>query len=765
MITMLALLTLTSASIEGQLKGNILYESLSPSPVQVNPHYAHFIRSFDMSHVIKGFQTLQTYTHMYIAICDKIALDNKRVTNPVLTVIDTSNRNETVQCPNNMSLPEIKSNEEARHLVKLMETYKIKFQRAGLYLDNQKKLRYISNGRINKYNRINCPMCFINHLFDQRNDFAHSDLYYFLDDNADLTIMMSTPQGDKNTNQICYENDFGHDKQILNFLAIQACDRDINFLEMITKDLEEELEEFISPNTYLINRKKRKKRAFFLPLVAKGIAVLGGGLAYKGITGTNPLHAIGKFAGSAFGLTTESDLEQVRSILSKNTISLENIKLNEKEISKAINELAERTNRLTHFVNYQLHDIMAMFSEIDAKSTIRLLQTTLQNILMKMNLAVQAAKHSLPSPYVLTSQELRNLTAAHKLEKIMLTNNIDDVSMAVIIIDGTYKFVMAVPLVNEKNAFNLYEVKQLPIFANHKTYKYQTLTNYIGINYETDEYILLTATEYARCTSRPTCSFSGSLNKFSKLAPCEVSSFVYNKTDCDLEEIPFGQHTFFTYGNVTYFSVPIKMTVRVKCPFRNEWTLDLENIGFFDTPLICDVHTTDEQQIRHEYVAKIAHLPDKVLFKSVGQLDLSSIHYPMDEKFNSTGMKPMKFLDLPSLEDQFKTIFDPNEGSLLMTRIAFTVLGLFLILLVVYFSSKCFRAWFNNCCSFSKPHHYWSDHKEYTNVPVYVKRLAAKKTLGNKIKEFKSSISRYRKSPPNRQLTDQENPFKVNDYE
>jgi len=55
-----------------QLKGNLIFESPTPSPVTINPQYIQFNRKFDLTNIQQALDLLDSYASSYNTYCTEI---------------------------------------------------------------------------------------------------------------------------------------------------------------------------------------------------------------------------------------------------------------------------------------------------------------------------------------------------------------------------------------------------------------------------------------------------------------------------------------------------------------------------------------------------------------------------------------------------------------------------------------------------------------------------------------------------------------------
>jgi len=143
------------AAKEALVSGGMLYSKLSDQPVTVNPSTVIFYRHLNTSQLIRGVQLSGTYLHMYQTLCDKL---NRRAyvspesnSNPAKDyVIVGDGKIEGLLAENycmslGYQLPELRTKEQKLYVQNLMISEKIKWTRAGIKLDTNKKFVFMSD--------------------------------------------------------------------------------------------------------------------------------------------------------------------------------------------------------------------------------------------------------------------------------------------------------------------------------------------------------------------------------------------------------------------------------------------------------------------------------------------------------------------------------------------------------------------------------------------------------------------------------------------
>lgn len=725
------------------LKGNLLYETERQQTVRINPHYVQFNRQFDLSNIKYALDLLDNYTVSYHEYCKEVTIDRKRgqdtfqASGKFFYGFDT--------CRNlHGHLPEVKDDSDADKLVGLMKVVGLSETPAGLSLVNQSSaMVYSRTNDPNKYHRYQpCENCNILNILQGNAIHAHipkgalRTIVYAIDKDGKLYIKLATYCNnlakfcDKASGAVILcTRGTEFNSNILNAMVSHSCKRDTNFIAETNKFLRIEYESFLHPQPQTNENSRRRRSAVSvrrkrfvpaLPWIAGGM--MGGGVM-SSVFGRNPFEFVGEIVGGIFGLATAREMKLTRQMIGHLSYQLEAVKVNQKAIVEACLGLMDHAQKLETMIRFQSHDTGVMYGELDSKIGMRYLQSVIQMTLLKIHGSIIAARQYKPSPYVFGANDLSAIGANPLYNQQKLTTNIDEVAMALSIVENNYTFLIAVPIVDEKTRFQTFTIKKLPIFHAGKTYTIQTQHANYGINLPTNEYAILTDAEYNSCSQTSICSIPGPIYSINSLSPCEIKTFITNRQTCPLELAPPATPTFLNYGNTTYYSVPEPVDVHVRCTIRNTLKTrheKIEGIGSFQAHTGCITQVTESAQVRPIHIAEIHDLASNSIFGVLKQFDFSSVTYPPDPNLNqTTTAKPLTILEVNSLGDGLKLLLDIQTTSTDVARVFVVIFAFLLLFFIVYACFTPFRLWFNNCMSCTKPGKYWE--RYYDNVPQFIR--------------------------------------------
>ena len=329
---------------------------------------------------------------------------------------------------------------------------------------------------------------------------------------------------------------------------------------------------------------------------------------------------------------------------------------------------------------------------------------------------MQAEKQHLTSPYVFGSHDLLNISDYFRVNKVQMTNNIDDIITSVILVENSYTFIIAVPLTDRNNHFFFYEVSALPMFRNGQGYCVQARNKYIDINSQNFQYFVASDTEYQVCTTYSMCSVAGPFEKLSASSPCEVRLLQLNANHCTFVLDANARPTFLTYSNTTYYSVPTPMDIHVTC--RQDRTINsfterqqLTHYGQFQIPEGCTAAIDPGIPILPGFVVSTHVLEKNSLFQILDtQPNLTRL--PTTSTTRPTRLNKPSYRDVDIFKDKVDVIFDHETAVPEILRI----IMLFLC---------CISYKFRTCCKAftvtQKPSKYWSEVRGY-HVPHFTKK-------------------------------------------
>jgi hypothetical protein len=705
------------------LRGSLLFEQLAYRQITVNPQYFNFYRQFNMTHIENAIEVLLDYEKLYTRLCRDIVHMPEMA--PEFVKVQANNTIFTEACRSvGGYLPELRSEQEADLLKQMMTVHGLRVIPAGV-LVNKGKFVYMSDRNqvldITRYRYCikDCPTLSYQLNYDHFNSLTNNDFkmptnepHYVLSDGT-LTI---GPTPINKQFIICMKNrDIG--LTALHFMLRSSCSRDSIEIKEQNKLLANEVAQFVSPQPKLLfnrldnrnlndNYHKRTRRTV-IPLVS--LFLLGGA-----VTRQSPLDALGSLGASMFGLGTKQDMIITKQKLQEHATQISNLAINQELIVKATNDIQSQIEVLSRFQHVASHKIAQAYAELDNKGLIRHLQNLIQLTFLKMQSAINSATQSIPSPYVFSNKDLQNITHTFRMNDIMLTTNINEISASVLVVDNQYTFMFNVPVHDDRNRFHFYEIRQLPVFADNKSYQINVANKYVGINDFTNEYILLSNTEFQRCLILPICILPSPFIKITDQSPCEILTFKDNAQRCPLTEVKNLPPIFYTYKNTTTYSIQSPMQIHVTCKqgrMTQSTYKTISGMGTFDVNPGCMIHVPPDTNIRPEYMIGQEYLSGDTLMGTIKEYTKDKAFLPLLLNVSTSTFKPLKIQEISTFEQGIDLIFNYENTATEVVRI---IAYLAIAILILYSLTCCFpklKLWLKSFCLITKPEKYWGMRK------------------------------------------------------
>lgn len=538
-------------------------------------------------------------------------------------------------------------------------------------------------------------------------------------------------------------------------MARHSCQRDVKEIFRTNEILFEEYKQISQPV-----ETPRKKRAIALI----GAGLLGIETLANAFGMVSPIASMGRGIAHALGIATYSDIKITRDELEKHAEALNNLTINQRQLIEAYQLVTDDMHTLVQARNKSEHEIAVLFVDFDSKINVYRLQSIIQDTIIKMATAVQAAKNMQTSPFVFGQEDLRNLTTRFRMNHIPLTANIDEVLTSVVLVDNRYTFIFSVPIINTINNFHIYEVKALPLFKEGKGYDVLFEHKYIAVNTATREYFTTSETEYNYCTRYPLCTVSEPFRIISDDSPCEVRSLRHKVNDCPIKLNENAQPSFLSNRNITYFSVPKPMEIHLICTHSGKTFSEqklIDDYGSFTIPDGCEVKINNEISFRPGFVASVHSLAQNSMFEILN-IPNELHEFPTTEAPIATNTFIPSFRNVEHLSESFELLFDSDTTYGEIIRITIYVLIILAIFGILYCACTKFRLWFNGCCFLTKPTVYWRKVHGY-QVPEYNRRKKPDNPANSPLNEQEQKRTAFQFSSLTtrmRNLTDEINFFR-----
>jgi len=713
-----------SSSIIAQ--GNIIYIK-SSKQATINPVLINFHKGYNFETIDLSLNTLDQFFEAYNEFCMDTLRDN--YVHPTIVPIRTITfREAQYKCTEyDSQLPEIKTIEQSVFLAQQMVQHNLTKTFAGVvFKDDQ--LVYLSDLQPIEYNHIKmCNDCNTERTYTIEDHNAQkalqgSEIHFYYETTPKKALHLVPVGHQKNAScpsvpMLCFK----HSTAIpttLSALAKHNCLRDQEELQTNNINIREEVRQFHSPTL------TRQKRAIGLIGAGIGAGFLGVETLNSILGNYSPLSIMGKGIASVFGFATEQDMKMTRKQLEAHSKALQDLAVNQKQLIEGYKAVQADIDLLKKANMKQEHDVAVLFANLDNKLAIRNLQTILQITLVKMSQAIASAIQHHTSPYVFGVADLQNLTSSFRYQGIPLTAELNDVYTTLAIVDNMYTFIFSAPILTQENDMFLYEIRDLPIYNNKIQYRLNITNRFIAVNFNTDEYVILSPTEYYHCLNSHLCMAASSFLTIGKDSPCEVLSLKYQTQHCDLYISKEPMPNFLTYYNVTYYSLPMETEVQIICKDTQASVTQYKQLygtGELQTAPGCTLNINKQISVRPSYVLSRHNLEGDSFFKFLKVPDMPLHKYPTTTKAPNTTLSPFQFRDVSSIGEAVNVVFNHDTTVAELIRILCYIVAILSILATIYCCYPRFRLWFNGCCFIQKPTKYWRDVKGY-KVPDFISK-------------------------------------------
>jgi hypothetical protein len=318
----------------------------------------------------------------------------------------------------------------------------------------------------------------------------------------------------------------------------------------VMDDLDDWVEHNIIPPQYHNNRKKR-----FIPAIGGGLMLANA--ITSATSGDAPLSWFGNVLSSTLGLATRSDFKKVMQHLATYGTAIEDLIINQEQLADSYSQVRENVNKLQDQASALEYGTANMAIELDNRLAIKHMQFIIQLTLLKMANTFSFASQHKASPYIFSQNELEKIALKYQNQRIFLSTDMNDVEVNLLRNGTDLLFIFTIPVLDDRSLFQFFETRYFPIFRDHIVYRTLSDVQYFALTENTNEYSLLTETEYNFCIQNKICQVSDVIHPIDKEAHCTLRSFQENKALCELLRIHAESKPFFSfYDKVTFYSVP-----------------------------------------------------------------------------------------------------------------------------------------------------------------------------------------------------------------
>ena len=220
---------------------------------------------------------------------------------------------------------------------------------------------------------------------------------------------------------------------------------------------------------------------------------------------------------------------------------------------------------------------------------IRVISSVQDNIIVYSHL-LDSIMNSQMSTFMLSKDEITTL-ARRTLEQTSqrMSTNPTDYTVKPIYNNGKLSISIEIPLIDPSKQATIYSIRNFPIFKDGKQFVQKCDEDYIAIYENSDHYNTLTRLEYRDCVTRRNRCTSGGPQFTKAIDNCAARQFLgtfpQNVVHKQLShETPF----FLTVGNKTIYSVAKPMRIELHCPEVDkpgpDFTFTISDRGHFINP-------------------------------------------------------------------------------------------------------------------------------------------------------------------------------------
>jgi len=331
----------------------------------------------------------------------------------------------------------------------------------------------------------------------------------------------------------------------------------------ITKSFDLWIDNNKLPDSYANTRKKRYA------------AMIGGGLMLanavtSATSGDAPLSWFGNVLSSTLGIATRSDINKVMQHLHTYGTAITDLTINQEQLYDSYMQVRNNVNLLQDQATQIEYGTANLAIEMDNRLAIKHMQFIIQLTLLKMANTFSFAVQNKASPYIFSQQELEKIALKFQNQRIFLSTDMSDVHVNIFRNNTQILFTFTIPVLDDRSLFTFYESRIFPIFKDGNTYRTLSDIQYFALTSNTNEYSLVTETEYQTCIHSKICQLSDVIHPIDKEAHCTLRSFQENKALCELGRLSGEQKPFFAfYDKVTFYSTPGYLR-RLSSPKRSQ---------------------------------------------------------------------------------------------------------------------------------------------------------------------------------------------------
>lgn len=537
------------------------------------------------------------------------------------------------------------------------------------------------------------------------------------------------------------------------YFTISYFDQNQNVIEELDRWVDKDLTPVRFQNN--VNRKKRYA------------AVLGGGIMLanaisSSTSGEAPLSWFGNVLSSTLGLATKSDFNKIIGHLHTYGTALNDLTINQDQLYDSYLQVKENVIKLKDQTVALEYGAANMAIELDNRLAIKHMQFIIQLTLLKIANTFSFATQHKASPYILSQEELDNVALKFQNQRIFLSTNMNDIHVNLFHNNSNFVFTFTIPVLDDRAQFNFYETRNFPIFQNGYVYSTAYDARYFAMTTNTNEYTLLTDTEYSSCINSHICQVSDVVHPIDEDAHCTLRSFQENKAECRMIRVNTDTPPFFAfYDNKTFYSTPEQTPVRIICQDSNNLmtqesqTQMLAGIGQLIIKPACTITLPDNRKYFSNPILQSETLEQANMLDLLKDSQTATFNFTFKLPAVTTASPLPNFtlkkaVNTTLLEQIIQEISEPAKSISVISIFSIIILTIALICILCCMFNPCFRTWFTTCTFLKNPKTWWTQYKSY-NVTDFTKTAHSKLLLSRIKAKFRTKPESARQFEPPKQ--------------
>ena len=468
-------------------------------------------------------------------------------------------------------------------------------------------------------------------------------------------------------------------------------------------------------NYKLLNARNRSKR------FAPAVPIISGFVLFDAtknlIEGKAPLSGLGKLTSQFTGLVHQDDLKPYLKLLEQHSKVIESLNFNQQELEKAYNSLAEGMETMNNMQKRLEFSVATTFQEIDYKSLHKTLIDTIEKTIMKLSIIITNAQMKVVSPYLIDPAEMLKIATDFRANRIFLSDNLNDAEAAYIYNDKQFKFIINMPVLNDKDKYKIYKASKIPIFTNKGVFEADIDAQYVAHSITSNNYRVLSEEEYSICKYYRMCKTADVERPIRPSSHCVIRTISKDTTECKLVESKQSDPFYYINKNNLIYSVKGPLPATLLCDNNTpRKTIYLEGIGIAKIDSGCKIF------FENDMIAYINPEPEEIdlgqvkfmqVFKYMPRVDDFNIEIKYDNATIIYYKPNLTEVDTNSFTHIWNEIQNPSQVIPELIRVLTGIAIAVTIILLLCCCSKKFAVWFKTCIFWKNPKHYWVTYRKY----------------------------------------------------